>query len=209
MKALYAVIALVMLSCNNSTDKSTETKKDTGNTKKDTTHIPVNNIPETDKQYDSSIYASYIPATLKEYLDKTLPGWSIPAPAKWEKYWFNQYKKDSSLVNIIPADFNCDGQKDYALILRKKKNALGVYAFVSAANGFTKHELQDLGEEMELIGTGLELIRPSSVHHIGEGDEEPAPVQLKCDAVQVVWFEQAARTYYWSKNKFTYVQTGD
>lgn len=209
MKVLYAVIALIMLSCNNSgNDSPDETKKDSGNVTKDSLP-PVNDIPETDKQYDSSIYASYIPAALKDHLDKALPGWSIPAPAKWEKYWFNQYKKDSSLVNIVPGDFNCDGQKDYALILRKKKKALAAYAFVSAANGFTKHELQDLGEEMELIGTGLELIRPSSVHHIGEGDEEPAPVQLKCDAVQIVWFEQAARTYYWNKNKFTYVQTGD
>ena len=201
MKFLFALIAVALFSCNNSgNDKSTETTKDPDAVKKDTTP-PINNIPETDRQYDSTIYASYIPAVLKDHLDKALPGWSIPAPAKWEKYWFNQYKKDSSLVNIVPADFNCDGQKDYALILHKKKNALAAYAFVSSANGFTKHELQELGEEMELIGTGLELIRPSSVHHIGEGDEEPAPVQLKCDAVQIVWFEQAARTYYWNKNK--------
>jgi hypothetical protein len=209
MKILFAIIAIAFISCNNSNnDKPADTKKDPGTATKDSV-APVNNVPETEKQYDSTVYASYIPAALKDYLDKELPGWAMPAPSKWEKYSFNQYKKDNSLVNIVPGDFNCDNQKDYALILRKKKNALAAYAFVSGNNGFTKHQLQDLGEEMDMINTGLELIPPSAVHHIGEGDEEPAPVQLKCDAVQVIWFEQAARTYYWNKNRFTYVQTGD
>lgn len=200
------MMAVVLFSCNNNTSGDEPVKTDSNNKKKDS--IPPS-VPETEKVYDSTIYAQYIPTVVKEYLDKELTGWSLPAPAKWESYWFNLYKKDSSLVNFLRADFNCDGQTDYALIMREKKGTIAAYAIVSTTTGFTKHRLQDLGKEMEHIGTGLELIPVSAVHHIGEGDEEPPPVQLKCPAVQIIWFEQAARTYYWEKNRFKYIQTGD
>lgn len=208
MKVIYAVIVLVLLSCNNSSNDNTAKGNDSNKSPKDSTP-PTEKIPETEKQYDSSVYASYIPVSLKEYLDKELTGWSIPAPAKWESYWFNQYKKDSSLVNFLTSDFNCDGKKDYALILREKKGTLSSYAIVSNATGFSKYKLEDLGEEMDKIGTGLELILPAIIHHTDDSDGEPPSLQLKCSAIQIIWFEQAARTFYWEKNKFKYVQTGD
>jgi hypothetical protein len=208
MKVMYAVIVLVLLSCNNSNNDNTAKGKDSNISLHDSGLIK-EKVYETEKLYDSSIYASYVPVSLKEYLDKEVTGWSIPAPAKWESYWFNQYKKDSSLVNFLTSDFNCDGKKDYALILREKKGTLSSYAIVSNATGFSKHKLEDLGEEMDKIGTGLELVLPATIHHIDDSDGEPPSLQLKCPAIQIIWFEQAARTFYWEKNKFKYVQTGD
>lgn len=50
-------------------------------------------------------------------MEQKLPHWHLMNPNSWENFWFKQYQKDSSLVNYITADFNCDEKMDYALLL--------------------------------------------------------------------------------------------
>jgi hypothetical protein len=161
-----------------------------------------------EKAIDSTIYRSYMPDELTAWLNKEFTGLAIPSPSRWDNYWFTQYKKDSSLVNYISGDYNCDGKKDHALIATEN-GTIVVYAFLATETGFKKERLETYGKDNgELIDIGLELLKPGKYEHL-DGDKQPPPANIKCAAIQLVYFEKAAVTYYWEKGKFKSIQTGD
>jgi hypothetical protein len=111
----------------------------------------------------------------------------------------------------VSGDFDCNGTKDYALLLKKSNGVLGVYAFLSTGSSFKSFEFMDLGKDAgEQIEIGLELLPPGEYNHIdADSDEDPPPLKIKCNSVQVLNFERAAETFYWEKGKLKSITTGD
>jgi hypothetical protein len=158
---------------------------------------------------DSSFYSKYIPQPVLTLMEEKLPHWQLINPSKWDSFWFKQYQKDSSLVNYVPADFDCDGKEDYALLLANPKGEAAVWVLQSVGTSYQPFKLQDVETSENPIDVGIELIPKGKLDYIDLDDENTKSMRLKCPAIQMLFFERGAVTYYWDKNKFKSVQTGD
>lgn len=153
------------------------------------------------------IYQHYFDQGLQAYIKKTHPIWSIPTQNKWHPQLFNKYKTDSSLVNYISGDFDCNGKKDHALLLDKGKGILAVVAFLSKGDSFSTVELtENINREGEKIEFVLTLFKPGSYNTI-DPDIEPASrhVSLKCYGIGIGFFKELYEggndVYYWEKDE--------
>lgn len=217
MKPLLAIIFLFgLLSCTNRKHKSEVKEK----VKKDTSIViqspekmtgnreSPDSFPSFD--YDLKVYDEYLPAHLKSYINKNLPQWKLPDPSEWDNLWFQSYKSPNSLVNYIRGDFNCDQKEDYGLLLSDKTNSIAAWIIHSDENGYSGVKLEDIGTFDNHIQVGLELVEAGDLNYIDPDiEDEPKPIRLKCPAVQVVYFEKGAATYYWDNGKYNSVITGD
>lgn len=152
-------------------------------------------------------YEHYLDEDLQVYLLKTHPLWSIPSRNKWYPRLFDKYKTDTSLVNYISADFDCNGEKDHALLLDKGKGVLGVVAFLSKGNSFSTVQLTENGNrEGEKIEFALTLFSPGR-YDTDDPDIEPGlrHVTLQCYGIGIGLFKElydgGNDVYYWEKNE--------
>lgn len=159
--------------------------------------------------YNENIYREYIPQKLVEFLAKELPGWKIPAPDNWDKFWFNEYKTSTKLINYISLDLNCDKQTDYALILAAERGELATWLFTFKKNGFEKMKLESYGSGWEQIGVGLEVLEPGKHNYINPSNYNTKPVKIECQAVNIIGFEKTAEAYYFDKGRIKSIITGD
>ena len=197
MKILIILFACFLFSCNNTNDtKTIEEKKDSTIT--------------TDSTATSAVlvYTRYVPVELLAHLSKSLPAWKIPDPSSWEKHWWDQYKTDSTLVNYLYGDFNCDGNKDYSMVLTDSKNNIGAWAFLAKGGTFENVKLDEFENISGIIGCGL---IPLSAGKHGDLNVEDLNyrVDVKCPGITVIFFEKAARSYYFENGKLKWIQTGD
>lgn len=155
--------------------------------------------------FNEEIYKEYIPQKLAVFLSKEMPSWKIPAPDRWDKYNFNEFKTSNNLVNFVSGDFNCDKQTDYALILADEQEQLSIWVFFSKKNSFEKIKLDDFGGSSEQIYFGLSILEPGTY----KNDWTPKPVKINCQAIEEIYFEKASVAYYWDKGKFKSIITSD
>jgi hypothetical protein len=194
---------MLLVACGQNTTE----KKTTGDT------LPTKSLPQDtvvkDSVPDRAIYSRYLSTALMHYVDISLPDWRLPDPSAWEKYWFDEYKRDKSLVNFISGDFNCDGTIDHALILTNAKGDIGAWAFLAKDSSFEKTKLDQFESLSNPIGAGLQILEKGEHGYIGADGEPAKPVKVNCEGVTVIFFEKAARSYYWEKGKVKAIQTGD
>ena len=154
------------------------------------------------------IYTRYVPAQLLSHLSATMPEWRLPDPSSWEKYWWDQHKTDSTLVNYIAGDFDCNGKRDHAMILTDAKNNIGAWAFLSKGNSFENFKLDEFENPGGQIGCGLMLLPPGQHGDLNQEDVKYR-VNVKCQGITVIFFEKAARSYYFENGKLKWIQSGD
>jgi hypothetical protein len=159
----------------------------------------------------SSYYEDFIPAGVLDHVSKNLKDWRIPSPWEWEKQQFDKYKTATSLVNFISGDFNCDDQKDYALILSPVNNdsVVTVWAIHSGKAGFSSTPLKAYGRFEKNIRVGLEMVPPGTISYLQDPGNIPKNLQLDCASIGIRYFGATARTYYWEKSGYKWVQTAD
>lgn len=215
MKLLLLAMTLVLFSC---AEQKGEPKQDSPSTDSTATVQEPAFAPDSAEMlqklqayaYDSTIYDQYLPSDLKSYLAATLQDWKLPTPSEWDALWFQTYRSTNSLVNFISGDFNCDAQNDHALLLSSKSDSsLAVWIIHSGNNGLTSIKLEEYGKPDNHIQLGLELVEAGDLNYIDPDVDEPKSIKMKCLGIQVVYFEKAAITYYWDKDKYSSVQTGD
>jgi hypothetical protein len=208
MKNILACLLLfIFLSCSQSAKKpGKESGKSTPKTLVKLKTHPNDTIP----LYDSTVYKKYIDTSVLQLLQSNLPEWHLPPPALWEKFWFNEYKKNEYLVNYAYADFNGDNKTDYAFILDNDK-AIAVWILQSEGNRYKAIKLQDLGELTSTIDTGIDLVPKGKLDYIDldNDSDNPKPINLKHPALTITSFERAAETYYWQNGQYKSVTTGD
>ena len=211
MKTLTAILVFGLLSCG---QPVTTAESKTGDDTTSQGRIASDRKPGLSgdsHMLGSDIYERYIDPQLKTYLDKAFIGWHLPPPRRWDTLWFRQYKSDSNLVNYISGDFDCNEKKDYAILFKKASGVIAAFAFLSTGHTFKAVELMDLGKDSgEHIEVGLELLPPGDYNYIeADSEEDPLPIRIKCNSVQVLHFERAAKTFYWEKGKMNSITTGD
>jgi hypothetical protein len=154
------------------------------------------------------IYQKYIPSELLSYIEISQPTWSVPGQNMWYPQLFNKYQTDSSLVNYVSGDFDCNGKRDYALIMDKGMNHLAAIAFLRVDNGFKTVELTELlhseGQKIDFV---LSLYKPGR-YDIVDPDllpSDPNYVNLKGNSVGIGLFnelyEGGADVYYWDEGQ--------
>lgn len=205
---MVALIPFVYTACKQPQKKPTEKPADS--LRSAVVQSPGPGTVDTSIVYTSDIYKQYIPADIDSVIKQQLPEWSLPEPGSWEKLWFNMYKKDSVLINYITGDFNGDRKKDYALILNKGKNIFAVWVIQSDGNVYKAIKLHEIKTEQTPIDMGIEFVSKGKLGYIDfDSGKEPKPIDLKNPAIQVVFFEQSAETYYWKNGEYQSVTTGD
>jgi hypothetical protein len=215
--SIISIVLIGLGSCNGNKEQSkkigsikydspTITNKDTFNKTGDL----VSNDSLQTFSYSKSVYDEYFTSEIKKFLKDSMNEWTVPNPDEWDNLWFQTYRNPASLVNYITGDFNCDNKRDYAVLLADKSKAISAWVIQSNNSGFTKIKLEDCGTFENHIQVGLELIDPGKLDYIDpEKDGVLKPIILKCPAIQVEYFESAATTYYWNKNKYSSAVTGD
>ena len=173
----------------------------------DTTNT--NRTQFAEKKYSlDEIYHKYISQELLSYMDKTHPTWSVPNQNMWYPQLFNKYKTNSSLVNYIRGDFDCNGKIDHALIVDKGKNDLAVVAFLGVNSSFKTVELTNIAP-IEGVKIDFHLTSyPTGRYDIADPDLEPSDdkyVLLKCNSVGVGSFKELYEggddVFYWEQDQ--------
>ena len=201
MRTLSMLLTLYLLACGENKTSTTDTIIDSSVV--DTVLSTTNNkVPQ--KRYSlDEIYLKYINPQLLDYLENNHSAWSIPGQNMWHPQLFKKYTKDSSLVNYVSGDFNCDGLKDYALLLDKGNNMLSAVAFLKQGSSFKTQELTEFPyRSFDRIEDHL-VIYEAGTYNISDPDIEPKDrrVKLTCTAVGIGLFKELYEggkdVYYW------------
>lgn len=144
------------------------------------------------------------------FIRTSMPGWSVPESTEWEKYWYDRYKKNKNTVYRVQSDFDGNGQRDYAFILRDTTGKYAVWAFMGTDETFTPYPIYDITRLADRkLHVGLGVLKAGTYNDLNTTDTVPAKVQTEHPAIHVVFFETAAKAYYWKDSSFHLIQTGD
>ena len=188
---LLEMVLVSWLACKQAPPQSTQLQP-----KADTT---INALPQqaqpkieqdTIPTYTSDIYKAYITQAVYALLEEKLPGWKLPSPDTWEKYWFHAYKKSNALVDYVNGDFNGDSKPDYALLLENEQHAFIVWVLQSDGINYKAIELTELTDVTMPLNRGIKLIDTGELNYLSmdEGAEDIKRIDLKHQAIQVSYF---------------------
>jgi len=205
MRKMAILIMISLTACGENKTSTTDTKIDSSVVD---SAISITNNKAPQKRYSlDEIYNQYINPQLLEYLENTHPTWSVPNQNMWHPQLFKKYSGDSTLVNYVSGDFNCDGLKDYALLVDKGNNMLAAVAFIKQGNSFKTQELTEFPyRNTERIEDHLKVFTPGS-YKTEDPDIDPADrkLTLKCAAVAIGPFKELYEggkdVYYWEKGE--------
>lgn len=151
-----------------------------------------------------------VSADINQYLQAAMPGWSVPESSEWEKYWYDRYKKDRNTVYRVEEDFDGNGQSDYAFILKDTAGKYAVWAFLGNVGNYIPHRIYDItrlpGQKLHV---GLDRLKAGTYDDLNTAEAVPAKVKTEHPAVHIIFFETAAKAYYWKDSTFHLIQTGD
>jgi hypothetical protein len=136
-------------------------------------------------------------------------------PSGWRPAGKTDYlTEDLNFVeNIVPnhitADFNGDGIKDEAWLLKsQKKNKYGLFIFMGRKGGGSKmFKLAEYPIRVKTIPMGIVQLEPGSYKTAcGKGywdcaPDEPETLVLKNPGVDLFQFESADSVFYWNAKK--------
>lgn len=204
MLRLLAILILCLASCQQlvRTHESPALK----NEAVDSLNIPMTPVIEEKLSLDE-IYQKYVSKELQSYLEKEHPTWSVPNENRWYPKLFNKYKTDSSLVNYISGDFDCNGKRDEIMIVDKGKNVLSVVAFLRVNDSFKTVELTEIGSPGEKIEFVLTLYKPGR-YNIVDPDLSPSDSKIAnftCNGAGIGKFKElydgGNDVFYWNQNQ--------
>lgn len=84
----------------------------------------------------------HVPAAIRALLDKEYQGWRL-AEVSQEVKTYVALRRVTFSPNLLVADFNGDGKKDYSPMVEHRRR-LAVLVFVNRGRGFTRHMLETL-----------------------------------------------------------------
>lgn len=147
---------------------------------------------------------------VRQFIRDSMRGWSTPGSSTWEKYWYERYKKKGNTVYRVQSDFDGNGEKDYAFILKDSSDQYVVWAFLKQEDTYAPYRIYDItrlpGRKLHV---GLGVLPAGTYNDLNTMDTIPAKVQTAHPAIHVVFFETAAKAYYWKDGRFHLIQTGD
>lgn len=141
----------------------------------------------------------HLPAECSAALDEKVPGWKyFDAQLAVQKFVREEFGADAR-PELVAGDWNADGRRDYAALIRKPGSAENqIAAFVSGANGFVLRTLQG-ADYLETVPKGA----------TGFNFEVQKPFRYPTDAIFAATFQKAGSSYVWKGDKFKRLATSD
>jgi len=147
---------------------------------------------------------------VNDLLKKLYSGkWHVVTDAEsgWTKDVFDYFvaaerKKDADFPYLSRGDYDCDGKPDVAALVTDSTHKDFKLVFI----------LDDWKKlvwwKEDVQGGAIKNLTKSEV--VGFEDiEKEKKVQLKCDGVDITWFEKSSYVVYWNGKAFENVWTGD
>ena len=203
---LKGLIVLSVISCNQPSTQFESGKPGNSLNKENYTKMPPAKIVQRQTKY---IYQQYIPASVHDLLEKQLPGWKLPEPDKWENFWFNHYRNDSSLINYAFGDFNGDLRRDYAFILQKDTSDIAIWILQSYKDIYQAIKLLHYKDIRQSLDLGIETVPAGKLNYIDFDADDVKSLKLKFPGIRALYFERGAETFYWNQNLYKSVITAD
>lgn len=134
-------------------------------------------------------------------------GW---LPVERSNYLDEDLKFVENIVpNHVTADFNGDGIKDEAWLLKnKKKNKYGLFIFLGSKSGDRKiFKLAEYPIREQIVSMGIVLLEPNTYETAcGKGywdcaPGEPEKLILEKPGIDLFQFESADSLFYWNSKK--------
>lgn len=195
---LCSLFLWVACTDNNTTEEQTLTDSSALETPADDTGL-VNRRPQ-----------NHSGADINQFISDSMPGWSAPGKSEWEKYWYDRYQKGKDTIYRVQSDFDGNGQQDYAFILKDSAANYAVWAFMRKDSTYSPHRVYDITRlPNRKLHVGLSVLKAGTYNDLNTIDTVPAKVQTEHPAIHVIFFETAAKAYYWKDGAFHLIQTGD
>lgn len=170
----------------------------------------VTDTPATDTRTNNEAPQGNRGADINQFIRDSMPGWAVPESSEWEKYWYERYQKDRNTIYRVQSDFDGNGQGDYAFILKDSLDKFTVWAFMRQDDTYTPHRIYDITRlPNRKLHVGLSVLKAGTYSDLNTTDTVPAKIQTRHSAIHVVFFETAAKAYYWKDGSFHLIQTGD
>jgi hypothetical protein len=109
-----------------------------------------------------------LPQFVQVYLAKELSGWELAPKESWDDTTFKKYQTDSSQINYILADFNCDKKPDFVAILKDSIGNFAAIKIFSFDQYYLHDELENYNNKKRL-DFGLRHIKPGAVFQRYDG----------------------------------------
>jgi hypothetical protein len=191
--------AILLAACNSSEKTNKDVNGDTSrsNNSVDTTTVNTPAIP----------WIGAVTDLLKKH---GLTKWHVMTDAEtgWTKDVFDYFvtperKTDPDFPYITKGDYDCDGKSDVAAIVTDSlhKEVRIVY-FLNEGNSVSwwKEDVQ---------GAAMKNLPKSEVAGFENLDEKDKKIQMKCDGLDVAWFEKSSYVIYRDGKGFSHIWTSD
>ena len=141
-----------------------------------------------------------LPLFVQHYLGNQLHGWKLAAKENWDDSVFRQYRTDSTQINFILADLNCDSITDWAAILTDSVGKHSAFKITSIGKYYSHTELESYMDK-DSLDVGLKFWPSGTSFNRYDGS-----VQIfDCGAVETFGIQSNSRKIFYSNNTGSYV----
>ncbi|MFC0878915.1 hypothetical protein ACE01N_20140 [Saccharicrinis sp. FJH2] len=142
-----------------------------------------------------NIKATNIPDSLINFIEKELPGFSIPTTKEYLQDWNKYLKTEGTLPYYCSSDFNGDNKLDYAILLTDSLNEVSLYAFIKEINDYKVILIKHLGSQ------GKEIQIFISVEQKGDWESATNKINVPNDGISIDLTEESLSWSYYFDGK--------
>ena len=150
-----------------------------------------------------------VPVFAANYVKNKLLGKAV-ARARYDRYHTARLRNKFGKAPIqVVADFNGDGKRDWAGLVRTRKGVINLVVIYSKGQQYRHALLQkDVGRSGYNLGVSVHLQKPGRIKGF-PAENNPKNVRLVLPGVEFVYFEKSSVVYYWKERQFAAIWTSD
>jgi hypothetical protein len=172
------------------------------------TIISCNSQQDTKSNSDVTLVKSkkaILPRFVQDYLSSNLHGWTLASNDKWDDMAFKKYSTDTSRINYVLTDINCDGKFDFTGILQDSTGNFATFQIYSFDQYYVSRQLESYGDKKK-INFGLKLIDAKTPFKHYDGSSET----FKCGAVERFNLNNGGKKIFYANEKgFFEIEVGE
>lgn len=170
--------------------------------------ISCNSQPDTNGNSDVTVLKNEkvtLPRFVQDYLSSNLHGWTLASNDNWDVTAFDKYSTDTSKMNYVLTDINCDGKSDFTGILQDSIGNFATFQIYSLDQYYVSRQLESYGDKKKL-NFGLKLIDAETPFKHYDGSAET----FKCGAVERFNLNNGGKKIFYANDKgFFEIEVGE
>jgi len=136
---------------------------------------------------------SQLPQFVQNYLTKELSGWELAPKENWGDTTLKKYQTDSSQINYILADINCDNKPDFAAILKDSIGNFAAFKIYSFDQYYLHDQLENFGNQKKL-DIGIRYLKPGTTFQRYDGSLQT----FDCGAIEKFFTNRDSKEIFYS-----------